>query len=246
MKTNIKLIEVGNQIELFKYSRPITIDNHDVKQKSILSISKRSSEYKTRNTFKALTKIRHYIMHNFNDARFFTLTFKDSKTFDNTDLDTCYRLFRYFFKKLRKKYNYNYQYVVVPEFQNRGAVHFHFVSNLPYIDQYDLTKIWSYGFVWVNKVRSGVSSALYLSKYIIKNYQDKRFEHKRRYRKSIGLILPQPEYNKEIITNKVKEYLKNGGKVVLKTSFANSHTGLVKHMVIKKGGEFIDDFNNSG
>jgi len=53
--------------------------------------------------------------------RMLTLTFRDNVT----DVDEAWSVFKYFCKLMRKRYREKFQYIAVPEFQKRGAVHFH-------------------------------------------------------------------------------------------------------------------------
>lgn len=56
-----------------------------------------------------------------NADRMLTLTFRENLT----DIDAAWDRFKYFCKLMRVKYKDNFQYVAVPEYQKRGAVHFH-------------------------------------------------------------------------------------------------------------------------
>lgn len=56
---------------------------------------------------------------------FVTLTFKENIT----DLNVANRKFNIAMKKIRRKYK-NFMYLGVPEFQKRGAVHYHLLTNL--------------------------------------------------------------------------------------------------------------------
>lgn len=50
-----------------------------------------------------------------------TLTFRENVT----DIDDAWKCFHYFIKQMRKRYRERWRYVAVPEYQKRGAVHFH-------------------------------------------------------------------------------------------------------------------------
>lgn len=53
--------------------------------------------------------------------RMLTLTFKDNIS----DIDEAWSCFKYFCRLMRWRYGEAFEYVAVPEFQKRGAVHFH-------------------------------------------------------------------------------------------------------------------------
>ena len=79
------------------------------------------------------------------------------------------------------KYNYDsFKYLAVVEFQKRGAIHYHMLSDFGYIEQKELEKIWGNGFVWIRDLLTGNNGkpvdnvGAYLVKYMNKNIIDKR------------------------------------------------------------------------
>lgn len=88
---------------------------------------KRKNSKKTEMTEEVLTKslvrakvaIRRRVLSMQAD-RMLTLTFRENIT----DISEAWGCFHYFGKLMRKSFE-SFQYVVVPEFQSRGAVHFH-------------------------------------------------------------------------------------------------------------------------
>ena len=56
-----------------------------------------------------------------NADRMLTLTFRENVT----DIEEAWSCFKYFCKLMRWRYKDRFQYVAVPEYQKRGAVHFH-------------------------------------------------------------------------------------------------------------------------
>lgn len=83
--------------------------------------------------------IRRLACCNFNNQydKFLTLTFSDNKT----DVKECNVLFKAFIRKLRR-FKDDLKYLAVIEFQNRGAVHYHVLLNIPYIPQEELQDLW--------------------------------------------------------------------------------------------------------
>ena len=53
--------------------------------------------------------------------RMLTLTFKENLT----DLKHAWNIFKSFNSRMKRRYGHRWRYIVVPEFQKRGAVHFH-------------------------------------------------------------------------------------------------------------------------
>ncbi len=94
--------------------------------------------------------VRRLACCNFNASydKFFTLTFAENLT----DVKKAYYIFRQFIKRLKRKVKKDIKYLAVVEFQQRGAVHFHVLSDLPYMPQQELQELWGQGFVYVNAI----------------------------------------------------------------------------------------------
>lgn len=127
---------------------------------------------------------RRLVTANFgNDDLFVTLTFRDGAVTDVTDVQECYKAFRRFRERLRRRYP-DMRALVVPEFQDangRGAVHYHMICNLTYIPHDELTELWGYGFVWVNSIEHVDNVGAYLTKYMSKSMIDARMRGLKAY-----------------------------------------------------------------
>ena len=89
------------------------------------------------------------------------------------------------------------KYLTVLEFQKRGAVHYHSIFfNLPagVIEHERITrriaKIWGNGFIDIESKLDIDGMAIYLTKYMIKGFEDTRLDGKKRYFDSRGLKNP--------------------------------------------------------
>ncbi|MFA5177999.1 MAG: hypothetical protein WC427_00360 [Candidatus Paceibacterota bacterium] len=126
---------------------------------------------------------------------FLTLTFEE----EITNLKRANRIF----SKFIQRYNYSLyktkdkvlQYIAVPEFQQNGRVHYHCLFfNLPYNPKnYDIAReAWGNGFILMKatsgKTIYGLSN--YLSKYLVKEFDDSRLYKKRKYFPSANLFRP--------------------------------------------------------
>jgi len=140
------------------------------------------------------------------------------------------------FKKFiqRLKYNYgDFRYLVVVEFQKRGAIHYHMLSDFGYIEQYDLEKIWGNGFVWINdllKVNKGKpvdNVGAYIVKYMNKNIIDKRLMGKKAYFTSRNLIRPEIIYEDIGLIECFDKYNFDIDNLVYNNSFQSRENGLV-------------------
>lgn len=94
--------------------------------------------------------VRRLACCNFNAQydKFFTLTFAENKT----DVKDCNYIFMKFIQRLKYKFGKDIKYLAVIEFQQRGAVHYHVLSNIPYIKQDELQDLWGQGFVFINAI----------------------------------------------------------------------------------------------
>jgi len=118
---------------------------------------------------------------------FFTLTFQANVT----DLQQANLHFKYFIHKLNKFCRSSMAYIVVPEFQRRGAVHYHgLFFNLPFIPILQLRSLWGHGYVDFQLTRNLRSAGAYIAKYITKSIQDSRLYGQKLYYTSRNLLRP--------------------------------------------------------
>ncbi len=194
----IKVVRTNNMIEIFEAEKPFILDRKPVQSNKPSKEKKseqREKEYRYRTAKRAMDTIRRLAMGNFksDEIKHLTLTFKDGLEFDIKDISVCNKEFSKFLKKLRRKYG-DLKYIKVAEFQdknNRGAVHYHVMINLPYVDAQILDEIWGNGFITIRK-REDI--AKYLFKYLLKNAGDKRFKGKRSWSHSKNLTSPKVYY----------------------------------------------------
>lgn len=139
--------------------------------------------------------------------KFVTFTFAENITI----LKEANEMWRKFMMRLNYQIGHALKYVSVVEFQKRGAVHYHTVFfNLPYIVNDDLAKIWSHGFIKINRIEHIESIGAYVSKYLQKGVVDARLFNEKCYFTSRGLIKPivirNPPLDIEYINEKPIEY----------------------------------------
>ena len=138
---------------------------------------------------------------------FITLTFADNIT----DIAEANKIFGNWTSNIRKLKK-DFKYLAVPEFQKRGAVHYHVLSNLgledkdiileqqikkgkavKYTDLYDV-KYWSKGFARVDFIKNDYKKIYsYICKYMTKDIDNKLFG-KKRYFYSQNLERPFETY----------------------------------------------------
>lgn len=123
-----------------------------------------------------------------------TLTYRSNFT----DLSAAYKHYSAFAQSLRRKFGHEFKYLCVPEFQKRGAVHFHaFFWGLPeelfLLERKNrtLAQIWSHGFVDLKRTDGAGALAGYLTKYLTKAYEDPRLKNQKAYVASRNIIRPE-------------------------------------------------------
>lgn len=98
------------------------------------------------------------------------------------------------FKLFNEKKN-KLAYVVVPDFQERGAMHYHcLIFNMPFVKRnvYEfMRKTWGHGsMVNLKALENSWGAYLYLKRYMVKNFEDGRFKGKRKYFPSRNILRP--------------------------------------------------------
>ena len=122
---------------------------------------------------------------------FITLTFSENIQ----DTKTANAMFSKFIKRLTyfigvEKKTF-LKYVVITEFQDRGAIHYHVIFfNLKFVEFHIFGEIWNQGFVYMNKIDGITNVGAYVCKYMCKEFEDERMDGKKRYFSSRGLKKP--------------------------------------------------------
>lgn len=141
---------------------------------------------------RAKTTVRRKILTMQSD-RLLTLTFRENLK----DIDDAWKRFHYFSKLMRNKFP-KYQYVCVPEYQKRGAVHFHLAIRGFYPVK-AVRKFWRracgslQGNIDITRPRKGSdwnpsAIAFYLAKYL--NKSETVDFNRRRYSTGGGINIP--------------------------------------------------------
>ena len=137
--------------------------------------------------------IRQLICSNFDStSKFVTLTFNNSQDHDLKDVQACNLYFKKFIQRMKYRYK-DFQYVSVIEFQDlndRGAVHYHMICNLPFIKKSELSLLWAGGFVKINRIDKVDNVGAYVIKYMTSDIDDKRLCGQNAYLHSHGLLKP--------------------------------------------------------
>lgn len=132
--------------------------------------------------------------------KFLTLTFKENIS----GLSDANRFLKRFIRSVNGHFKVELAYVCVPEFQLRGAVHFHLIIfNLPFADKIfsRLRRFWPDRFELKTISRVSPVSLVnnYVLKYVSKQTYDSRFFNKKRY--SCSRFLFQPLVSRDPVFN---------------------------------------------
>lgn len=263
--TQLRVVGSGSTIEIYKYNKdhPLAYDFQIVgnKRRERIKIvdeqsrlrkieSRKRSLQRTKTNLRRLVNTNAWMWEKPNGKyylpTFATFTFKE----DIQDVKTANWFFSAFVKRLNEYVHGErksvLRYVTVPEFQERGTVHFHSVFfNLPYVLKDSLEVIWGNGFVDIKAIKHVDNVGAYITKYMAKGFGDDRLDGLKRYSSSRGLIRPTEIRNENIAEQIVgripKKYL------VREKEFESQHQGKVIYRQYKLGKHMsLADFMPKG
>lgn len=205
---DVKIIQCGSYYQVYKFlNKRITVDKDFERENKIKPIFQEFSEdnieheefgYKEieeKNVKRSKVSLERLVMTNEEKFKtFITLTFKDNMT----DIKQANQLLSKFLNNMKNRHFKDLCYISVPEFQKRGAIHYHLVTNINY-DNFNLLSneeikiwdkrkskwqifrtclYWKVGFSSVIKLDS-ISVVGYLSKYMTKDIDNRLFGFRR-------------------------------------------------------------------
>lgn len=184
-----KLTIAGNIYELKEFEMPVILGKKH-RRKGRANSAFTSAETKIENQKKKASRARRNVRMTANSNpdldKFLTLTYKDNVT----DIDRARKDFDRFLKRLKHYLCKDLKYIVVIEFQKRGAIHFHLLCNLPFVNVDELAQIWGFGFVRINRIDNVDNVGAYITKYMTKENIDERLAGKKCYSMSRNLKKP--------------------------------------------------------
>lgn len=190
---NTKTIKYGKYIEHTRYKSPRLLFSETQPRNRTARNEDENSERAERSIIRTRKKVRQLVACNLtawgHKPIFFTLTYRENMQ----DLRESNAEFKKFIRRLRCFLGYSPKYLVVVEFQKRGAVHYHgILFNCPYISIPDFKTLWNLGSVDLKLVRNNLE--WYLVKYLTKETFDKRLYGEKVYFCSRGLFRPTEHY----------------------------------------------------
>lgn len=225
---NKKVIVSGNVLEVYEYEKPI-VKGIEKKRKGRSNSLFTTAEIKLDNRSKVARRARAIVRRTANAnpdlKKFLTLTFAKNIT----DISYARYEFDKFIKRLKTRFK-ALQFINVIEFQKRGAIHFHLLCNLPYINVNELSRIWKHGFIKLNRIDNIDNVGAYITKYMTKDNIDDRLIGKKCYTMSKGLKKPA-EYTKECEIEKIFNNLEHV-KRVYTSQFESEYYGTITYTQI--------------
>lgn len=184
LKSKLKVIKTGNYYEVFSYTDGFHYGYASKKSNGYNERDAPAQDSRKKASYRAKNNISRLILGNMDmypqyRLVFLTLTFTENIT----SLEVANPLFNLFTKRLDYYCKKPIKYIAVPEFQERGAVHYHIlIFNMPFIDKMVIEKdIWKLGGTTIKAVNRSKGLYNYITKYITKAFLDERCENKKRY-----------------------------------------------------------------
>ncbi len=247
-----KLIRYGEFLELYEYERDIIrgIGNRKAPSKLVSgpndmgatgedSLQERKLGKRQDNGRRASLAFRRIVGANLGrppKPLLITLTYKDNFT----DLKGAYRHYSSFVQALRHKYGKVFRYICVPEFQMRGAVHFHALfwglpSEVFLLERKTRTiaRLWKRGFVYLKETDGNSKLSFYLTKYMAKAFLDPRLKNQKCYVASRNIQRPIIEKGFHLVWPILDEFVGNDNPPVVDRQYTTQYLGKCRYRLFK-------------
>jgi hypothetical protein len=187
-KIHSRIVQYGDIAEEIKFKNPHYVHQSENRYytKGLSEPKRDDSVTRTRTTLYRLIycNIRR---HGDFPPIFLTLTYAENKT----NLTEANKDFRHFIKRICYMAGSKLCYICIPEFQKRGAVHYHIMFfNLPKFSKREISDCWGHGSTRVELPKNIKNLSAYMAKYLSKDILDKRLKGHRILLTSQKLIRP--------------------------------------------------------
>ena len=261
---DIKLVDCNDYCQVYVYekkqSKSINKDNEndlELKKEKIDSMfdkthtkneCKLTNEIELRSIMRSKLECQRLAKANINDWKtFITLTFEENIQ----DVKKANRKFKYFIDKVRRVKK-DLKYLCITEFQKRGAIHYHLLTNIDINDEtlmytqednkkFKHIKYWNEGFTSVEVMTGDVKKIIgYIAKYMTKDIDNRLFSH-HRYFYSQNLNKPIKNYINSDKDNEKDFYIKKiqEKELIYQNEYINPYTQEKVQFY-----EFIKPYNN--
>lgn len=203
-----RMVKYGDTLEVYEYEKDLTLSQQGIRKHARrnglqMLASDRANKVSSVETQKRQDNVKRARMvfirlvganvGNADRPILITLTYAENMQ----SIRQGYQDFRAFVQAMRYKYGKGFSYIAVPEFQRRGAVHFHSLFwGLPasVFKEQRITRvvdrIWEHGFVYMKQTDGNEKLIGYLAKYMAKSYIDPRLFGQKAYTASRNIKRP--------------------------------------------------------
>lgn len=237
-----KAVLSGNYLEIFEYEKKPVIREPGRPQNSKQSSSNgrgyrdngKRAIFSLRRARRNFIRIARSNLAGAEKPAFLTLTFAK-----NADLNYAAPHFNRFTQRLTRAFP-GIRYLAVPEFQKRGAVHYHvLVWGLPRVVILKeratrlISGIWGHGFIDIIETDGSQKLASYMTKYLFKAIQDIRLVGRRAYMASRNILRPDFNFPPRAI-DYIQEIFGNVGiEVLTDRKYPTDWLGWCRYQLLK-------------
>lgn len=216
---DIKFVDCGEFYQVYYYQNKKTVttkkDDTDLnlRKLQIKSFMNNEEQKETKTELKDGNKIedRNIIRSKLSCQRLAKANSKIWETFitltiaeNEQNIEKANKMFHSFTVQIRR-IKKDFAYIAIPEFQKRGAIHYHLLTNISIDDdkliysqednpKFKHIKYWNKGFTSIEPLKDDIKKVVgYISKYMTKNVDNRLFGH-RRYLYSQNLEIPKESY----------------------------------------------------
>lgn len=227
---NIKLVDCNDYIQVYCYEKKKKKKKNDqsdmnlIKNFDVGDIEEQEQE-KEKNNLENVIEVRNIIRSKLQCQRLAKANVQEWKTFitltfaeNEQSIESANKKLRYFVDKVRR-IKKDFKYLCIPEFQKRGAIHYHLLTNIAENDDkltyaqkdnsyFRHIKYWNLGYDSIEVIKGDIKKVVgYISKYMTKDIDNRLFGH-RRYFYSKNLNKPLENYIDTDIERDLKFYQK--------------------------------------
>ncbi|OHB14688.1 MAG: hypothetical protein A2431_00570 [Candidatus Zambryskibacteria bacterium RIFOXYC1_FULL_39_10] len=196
----VKIIKYGDNLEIYQYEHLPMPHKKGVRDPDKEKPTE-DEKYEKRqdNIYQIKRNFRRLVSANLGKEKplLLSLTYAENMQ----DIHIAYRNYKSFVQALKYKFGKDFKYIAVPEFQKRGAVHFHAlfwrlpkeINRKSEIENRTIAKIWGHGFVDIKETDGDQKISGYLAKYMAKAFTDKKLKNQKAYVSSWNVERPVVE-----------------------------------------------------
>lgn len=191
----VKVVQSGNSLEVYEYENETSKNLRLFRKRKVVYGDRKTRTFRPDNIRRKVKSFGRIVRSNLTGIdrpALLTLTM-----YEVVGIKRAYSLLSVFFQRLRVDYGGDIKYVAVPEFQKRGAVHFHVIlwgisekqineeRNCRYFQ-----RNWQYGYCDCVLTDGSIKLVGYLTKYMQKSMYDKRLCGEKGYSTSRNVLRP--------------------------------------------------------